>query len=133
MSKMAVPENMTWGHVCGFIYLTFTHSTDGDFSKEEYHTCVDCINSWTKENNGADIMDEVLTWYNSVPQDWAYEDRRNARIECMLNCANMLKEGFNEKQIDYVLEDVDRLIKADGEVLGVESKWLEMLTKQLKG
>ena len=128
MSEIKRPEPLKWSHCAGYIYLTFTHATDGDFSEEEYHACVSRVNSWTPEGKtpeGADVMTDVLNWYNSVPKDWSDEDRLNERIKTMLVCADMIKEQFNESVCNSILNDLEILMKADGQILDSEKKWLE--------
>lgn len=139
MSEIKMPDPLTYSHVQGFIWLTFAHAADADFSEEEYQACVGRINAWRNPDEpatGAEVLEEVLTWYNSFPgardTEEGLKDLWMARINTMLKCANILKENYSPDALDSFLKDVSSIIKADGKVTDTESKWFQMLSDQLK-
>ncbi len=119
---MSIPENMSAIHILGFLYLSFTHSTDGELSGDEILKISEILNKWVPGASKAQISQVMVAagnWYNSLDGD-------KARLEALKSCTDKLNEGLAaQSQRDAVIMSLLQLARADGKVTASEEAFIE--------
>ncbi|MCA9688244.1 MAG: TerB family tellurite resistance protein [Nannocystaceae bacterium] len=120
---MSVPENMSALHILGFLYLSFTHSTDGALSESEIVKIADILQKWVPSaprEGIAKVMSEAAGWYNTLDTD-------DARRDAVRETAGMLREGLSDKQRAHLLLSLIELARADGTVTAEEEDFINFV------
>lgn len=124
---MSTPQAPSALHILAFVYLTFSHVTDGELSIEEATTITRVLQGWLP---GAEpeaiqrVLVEAAAWVNSLPTD----EERLAQAEAH---AHLMKEQMTEKQRSAVLVNLIELARADGRVIAREEEFIASLTNIL--
>jgi uncharacterized tellurite resistance protein B-like protein len=121
------PSNPSALHILAFVYLTFSHVTDGELSGEEIDTLARVLHGWMPDATRdaiARIIVDTAAWVRSVASD---EDRL-IQAEAY---AHLMKEEMSEKQRQAVLVNLIELARADGKITSSEEQFIGHLTRLL--
>jgi len=106
------------------LYLTFSHSTDGQLSADEMRMLATKLREWAPDAELGDIG-EILK--ATVARYKAADDKLGeART-----ATQALKGKLDDAQLRQVLTDLDNLAAADGEVVEREKSFIEDTRKAL--
>lgn len=111
-------------HILAFVYLTFSHVTDGELSGEEIDTLARVLHGWlpgASDSVISKVIVESADWLNSLPDD----DARLAQAEAY---AGLMKEKMSAKQREAVLVNLIELARADGKITAQEESVIGRLT-----
>ena len=107
-----------------FLYLTFGHTTDGQLAADEMRTLAAKVRDWAPDVELADIG-EILR--GTVDRYKAVKDKlAEAR-----NITAALKGTLSDEQLRRVLDDLQSLAEADGQVLEQETAFIDETRKAL--
>jgi hypothetical protein len=121
---MTKPENPSALHILSFVYLTFSHVTDGELAQSEVDLIAKVLQGWLPEApNGVirRVIVESAAWVNSLDDD----DQRLAQAE---EYVHLMKQQMNEKQRGAVLVNLIELARADGRITEREEQFITRLT-----
>lgn len=124
---MSKPENPSALHILAFVYLTFSHVTDGELAQTEVDTIARVLQEWLPEAPAGVIrrvIVESAAWVNGLADD----DTRLAQAE---EYAGLMKQQMNEKQRNAVLVNLIELARADGRITDREEQFIKQLTTVL--
>ena len=113
-------ENVTKLHLMAFIYLTLADIDDNPTDKE-LSLAVSLLNEWGVEDKiAADkVIKESFEWYFSARD----ENKIGSEIESNLH----VFDGFNEDHRKAILNDMIKIIKADGNIDPKETKFFGVI------
>jgi uncharacterized tellurite resistance protein B-like protein len=118
------PQNPSALHVLAFVYLTFSHVTDGELSHEEIDTIARVLHGWLPDATNeriSHVLVETAAWVNGIGSD----EERLAQVETY---AHLMKEQMSEKQRSAVLVNLIELARADGKITVTEEQLIARLT-----
>jgi uncharacterized tellurite resistance protein B-like protein len=118
------PQNPSALHILAFVYLTFSHVTDGELSHEEIDTIARVLHGWLPDATNEQIshvLVETAAWVNGIGSD----EERLAQVETY---AHLMKEQMSEKQRSAVLVNLIELARADGKITVTEEQLIARLT-----
>lgn len=121
---MSKPENPSALHILSFVYLTFSHVTDGELAQTEIDAIAKALQGWLPEAPGGVIrrvIVESAAWVNALSDD----DERLAQAE---EYVHLMKQQMNEKQRSAVLVNLIELARADGRITEREEQFISRLT-----
>lgn len=121
------PQNPSALHILAFVYLTFSHVTDGELSSEEIDTLARVLHGWLPDATSdaiSRVIVDTAAWVNSIEGD----DERLAQAETY---AHLMKEQMSEKQRSAVLVNLIELARADGKITAGEEQFIGHLTRIL--
>jgi hypothetical protein len=121
---MSKPENPSALHILAFVYLTFSHVTDGELAQSEVDAIAKALQGWLPEAPAGVIrrvIVESAAWVNGLPDD----DARLAQAE---EYAGVMKQQMNDKQRSAVLVNLIELARADGRITDREEQFIKQLT-----
>ncbi|WAS90179.1 TerB family tellurite resistance protein [Nannocystis punicea] len=121
------PQNPSALHILAFVYLTFSHVTDGELSREEIDTIARVLHGWLPEATSDQISKVIVdsaAWVNGITSD----EERLAQAETY---AHLMKEQMSEKQRSAVLVNLIELARADGKITASEEQFIGHLTRLL--
>lgn len=121
------PQNPSALHILAFVYLTFSHVTDGELSTEEIDTIARVLHGWLPDASGDTITRVIVEsagWVNGLSSD----EERLAQAETY---AHLMKEQMSEKQRSAVLVNLIELARADGKITAREEGFIAKLTNIL--
>jgi len=124
---MSQPENPSALHILSFVYLTFSHVTDGELAQSEVDAIAKALQGWLPEApNGVirRVIVESAAWVNSLPDD-------AQRLKQAEEYAHLMKQQMNEKQRGAVLVNLIELARADGRITTQEEQFITRLTEIL--
>ena len=127
MNDVKQPEPLTFGHILGFLYLTFAHFTDGEITDEELSEITAKIGEWMGDEDplGENTISETIDWYNSIK-------------EIRLDTFDSLLTGFkkmtrwNNDRLVCILDDLVDIAKADGNYDEEEKEWIRLFADVLE-
>ncbi len=118
------PQNPSALHILAFVYLTFSHVTDGELSHQEIDTIARVLHGWLPDAS-SDVISRVIVesagWVNGLATD----EERLAQAETY---AHVMKEQMSEKQRSAVLVNLIELARADGKITAREEGFIANLT-----
>jgi len=117
------PKNWTTLHILGFLYLTFSYTTDGTLDKREVAAMIKRLQRWSPNDTPesiANIIREVGAWYKLFPSD---DERRMMASDY----AYVLKDELDEMKRMEILADLAAIARADGTVSEGERGFIEAL------
>ena len=116
------------GHVLSFLYLTISHLSDGDLSKEEVLKIGLIVSEWTDldQEESAQIVEETRAWFIALAMN---EDDKIS--DMLTTCISLLDQKMDHTAHKTVLEDLVAVGKADGNFDDVEKGYVEMIAAQL--
>jgi len=120
---MAVPENVTGGHVLCLMYIVFAFHTDGEFSEEEMKTIGGLLVEWGVEDPGT-VMMETSDWISGM-------EGSDEQIGTMVAQLPNLKEKFGEKGCTAIVNDVIQIAESDGKYDDIEKDWVSKIANGL--
>ena len=95
------PEPLLFGHILGFMYLTFAHFTDGEVTDDEMATLTAKVGEWMgdSDSTGRNTISEALDWYNSV---------KTARLDIYVYFMSHFKQmtEWEDDRLICVLDDL---------------------------
>ena len=120
---MDTPNEMSFGHILSFYYITFAHATDGDLSPEEIVEIAVIVSGWSglDPEECALVVKEALVWYASSvsnPEEVA---------AVIASTTLTIKEALDEDGCKLVIEDLVNIAKADGHFDDAEKKYVKMI------
>ncbi|MCY0994162.1 TerB family tellurite resistance protein [Nannocystis pusilla] len=121
------PQNPSALHILAFVYLTFSHVTDGELSHEEIDTIARVLHGWLPDATSDQISRVIVdtaAWVNGIASD----EERLAQAETY---AHLMKEQMSEKQRSAVLVNLIELARADGKITATEEQFIGHLTRTL--
>lgn len=121
------PQNPSALHILAFVYLTFSHVTDGELSHEEIDTIARVLQGWLPDATSDQISRVIVdtaAWVNGIASD----EERLAQAETY---AHLMKEQMSEKQRSAVLVNLIELARADGKITATEEQFIGHLTRTL--
>lgn len=124
---MSKPANPSALHILSFVYLTFSHVTDGELAQTEVDTIARVLQEWLPEApNGVirRVIVESAAWVNGLEDD----DKRLAQAE---EYAHLMKDQMNKDQRAAVLLNLIELARADGRITEREEQFINRLTEIL--
>lgn len=124
---MPQPHDPSALHILAFVYLTFSHVTDGELSQEEIGAITRVLEGWLPGAEPAQIqrvLVEAAEWVNSLASD----EERLAQAETY---AHLMREQMSEKQRSAVLVNLIELARADGKIVAREEEFIASLTNIL--
>lgn len=124
---MSKPANPSALHILSFVYLTFSHVTDGELAQTEVDTIARVLQEWLPEAPSGVIrrvIVESAAWVNGLEDD----DKRLAQAE---EYAHLMKEQMNKDQRAAVLLNLIELARADGRITEREEQFINRLTEIL--
>jgi uncharacterized tellurite resistance protein B-like protein len=127
IAAMSRPENPSALHILAFVYLTFSHVTDGELAASELEATARALQGWLPDAPAATIQRVIVesaAWVNELADD----DVRLAKAE---EYAHLMREQMNEKQRQAVLVNLIELARADGKVTEREEAFIARLTEIL--
>jgi uncharacterized tellurite resistance protein B-like protein len=125
---MSQPENPSALHILSFVYLTFSHVTDGELAQTEIDAIAKALQGWLPEAPAGIIrrvIVESAAWVNSLPDD-------ETRLKQAEEYAHLMKQQMNEKQRSAVLVNLIELARADGRITTQEEQFITRLTDILE-
>jgi uncharacterized tellurite resistance protein B-like protein len=125
---MSQPENPSALHILSFVYLTFSHVTDGELAQTEIDAIAKALQGWLPEAPAGIIrrvIVESAAWVNSLPDD-------ETRLKQAEEYAHLMKQQMNEKQRGAVLVNLIELARADGRITTQEEQFITRLTDILE-
>lgn len=126
---MSRPENPSALHILAFVYLTFSHCTDGELSHTELDAITRVLQGWLPDAPPAlinRVLVESAAWVNEIGDD----DKRLAQAE---QYADLMRQQMGEKQRGAVLVNLIELARADGKITEREEAFIARLTQILDG
>lgn len=126
---MSRPENPSALHILAFVYLTFSHCTDGELAQAEVEAITRVLQGWVPDASPATIhrvVVESAAWVNDIASD----DERLAQAE---QYADLMRQQMNDKQRSAVLVNLIELARADGKITDREEAFIARLTQILDG
>lgn len=126
---MSRPENPSALHILAFVYLTFSHCTDGELAQAEVEAITRVLQGWLPDAPPAVIhrvVVESAAWVNDIASD----DERLAQAE---QYADLMRQQMNDKQRSAVLVNLIELARADGKITAQEEAFIARLTQILEG
>ena len=120
---MEHPKNWSTLHTLGFLYLTFSYTTDGTLDKREVATMIKRLQRWSPSESPeaiANIIREVGSWYKL----FASEDERRMMAS---DYAYVLKDELDEVQRSEIVADLAAIARADGTVSPGELGFIEAM------
>ncbi|HEY0137050.1 MAG TPA: TerB family tellurite resistance protein [Nannocystis sp.] len=126
---MTRPENPSALHILSFVYLTFSHVTDGVLAPEELETIARVLQGWLPDAPPAvvqRVLVESAAWVNELGDD-------DARLTKAEEYAHLMRQQMNEKQRGAVLVNLIEVARADGKVTEREESFIARLTAILDG
>lgn len=121
------PQNPSALHILAFVYLTFSHVSDGELSHEEIDTIARVLHGWLPDATSDQISRVIVdtaAWVNGISSD----EERLAQAETY---AHLMKEQMSEKQRSAVLVNLIELARADGKITATEEQFIGHLTRTL--
>ena len=121
------PQNPSALHILAFVYLTFSHVTDGELSHQEIDTIARVLHGWLPDASNdmiTRVIVESAAWVNGLASD----EERLAQAETY---AHLMKEQMSEKQRSAVLVNLIELARADGKITAREEGFIANLTNIL--
>lgn len=121
------PQNPSALHILAFVYLTFSHTTDGELSHEEIDTIARVLHGWLPDATSDQISRVIVdtaAWVHGITSD----EERLAQAETY---AHLMKEQMSEKQRSAVLVNLIELARADGKITATEEQFIGHLTRTL--
>ncbi len=121
------PQNPSALHILAFVYLTFSHVTDGELSHQEIDTIARVLHGWLPDASNDTITRVIVEsagWVNGLASD----EERLAQAETY---AHLMKEQMSEKQRSAVLVNLIELARADGKITAREEGFIANLTNIL--
>jgi uncharacterized tellurite resistance protein B-like protein len=121
------PQNPSALHILAFVYLTFSHVTDGELSHEEIDTIARVLHGWLPDATSDQISRVIVdtaAWVHGIASD----EERLAQAETY---AHLMKEQMSEKQRSAVLVNLIELARADGKITATEEQFIGHLTRTL--
>lgn len=118
------PQNPSALHILAFVYLTFSHVTDGELSHQEIDTIARVLHGWLPDASNdaiSRVIVESASWVNGLASD----EERLAQAETY---AHLMKEQMSEKQRSAVLVNLIELARADGKITAREESFIANLT-----
>jgi len=103
-----------------FLYLTFSHATDGELTAEEMRAVAGKIREWAPQAPLADIgaiLKHSVASYKALPN-------RQARCEQASACAITLRDNVSFDSLYTVLRDLQAIAEADGNVSEEEKNFI---------
>lgn len=111
-----------------FLYLTFSHATDGTLAMEEMRTLADKIKAWAPEADLAaigEVIQGAVASYKQVPADQRLDTARQ-HVAALASFA----DGPARARI---VADLEAIASADGNVDDAERAFIDDLKAQLQG
>lgn len=121
------PQNPSALHILAFVYLTFSHVTDGELSHQEIDTIGRVLHGWLPGASN-DVISRVIVESAKWVNDLANDEERLAQAETY---AHLMKEQMSEKQRSAVLVNLIELARADGKITAREEGFIANLTNIL--
>lgn len=109
---MEHPKNWSTLHTLGFLYLTFSYTTDGVLDRREVGAMIKRLQQWVPHETPetiANIIREVGVWY----RHFGSEDERRMMAS---DYAYVLKDELDEMQRSEILADLAAIGRADGKI-----------------
>ncbi|MCA9690806.1 MAG: TerB family tellurite resistance protein [Nannocystaceae bacterium] len=104
-----------------FLYLTFSHATDGELTADEMRTVANKIREWAPnaslEQIGA-ILKSTVGSYKALPD-------RVERYRKAAACAGELKDNLSYDSLSRILSDMVAIAGADGVIADEEREFLQ--------
>ncbi|MBK8261537.1 MAG: TerB family tellurite resistance protein [Nannocystis sp.] len=120
---MEHPKNWTTLHILGFLYLTFSYTTDGSLDKREVAAMIKRLQRWSPNDTQesiANIIREVGAWYRLFGSD---DERRMMASDY----AYVLKDELDEMKRMEILADLSAIARADGKVSAGELGFIDAI------
>ena len=114
-------------HILAFVYLTFSHATDGELSDDEIGTIARVLRGWLPDASGeviSRVIADTAAWVGGLATD----EERLAQAETYVH---VMKEQMSEKQRSAVLVNLIELARADGKITAREERLIADLTRVL--
>ena len=110
-----------------FLYLTFSHATDGSLSIEEMRTLAEKVKAWAP---GAELSEigEVIQGAVADYKQVAASDRLTAARERATALASFADAAARAR----IVADLEAIAEADGEVSGGERTFIDELKAQFR-
>lgn len=109
-----------------FIYIGFAHSTDGELAPEEMRTLAAHIKEWEPDADLAkigEVLQEAAALYQSVdPLD---------RVDAFRKHGDALKQTLDHNARVMVLQDLEAISRADGEITQGEREFIAAMKQIL--
>lgn len=124
---MMKPHDPSALHILAFVYLTFSHVTDGELSREEVETIARVLQGWLPEASSdviSRVIQESATWVNSLASD-------DDRLMQAATYAHLMRDQMTDKQRSAVLVNLIELARADGKITAKEEAFIAKLTEIL--
>ncbi|MBV1862787.1 MAG: hypothetical protein KUG77_30475 [Nannocystaceae bacterium] len=108
-----------------FLYLTFSHATDGSLSMEEMRTLAEKVKGWAPDAElpqiGQVIQGAVADYKGVEPAD---------RLSAARERAASLASFADAHALTRIVADLEAIANADGEVTGGERAFIDELKAQ---
>ena len=120
---MEHPKNWSTLHTLGFLYLTFSYTTDGSLDRREVGAMIKRLQRWAPNEPTeaiANIIREVGVWYKL----FGSEDERRLMAS---DYAYVLKDELDEMQRMEILADLAAIARADGKISQGELGFIEAI------
>ncbi len=122
------PQNPSALHILAFVYLTFSHVTDGELEpRGDRHHRPRAARVAARRPPATQISRVIVdtaAWVNGITSD----EERLAQAETY---AHLMKEQMSEKQRSAVLVNLIELARADGKITATEEQFIGHLTRIL--
>jgi hypothetical protein len=107
-----------------FLYLTFGHTTDGQLSADEMRVLAAKLREWAPESELGDIG-EILR--GTVERYKSVKDKLGEARQI----TSTLRGLLDDEQLGHVLDDLQSLAEADGQVVPQEKDFIDETRKAL--
>ncbi len=116
---MASDHDVILDALC-FLYLTFSHATDGELTGDEMRTVANKIREWAP-NTSLEVIGGILK--KTVANYKALPDRKT-RCAKASDCALSLRDNLSFDSLYTVLRDLQSIAEADGVVSEEEKNFI---------
>ena len=110
-------------HALAFIYLGFSHATDGELSADEMKTLAAKVRAWKTEAS----LEEVGQVLRAAVTEYRGISDPAERNEHMEKLASELKGRLDDAQKKQIVADLEAISKADGEVSAGEVRFIDRI------
>lgn len=114
-------------HALAFLYLTFSHATDGALSGDEMRELANKLQSWKPEADLGEIG-EVLKATVAEYKSTASRQEKYAQAE---SCAAQLQGAADQARLQTIIQDLAALAEVDGTVSDEEKSFIGKMARVL--
>jgi uncharacterized tellurite resistance protein B-like protein len=114
-------------HALAFLYLTFSHATDGALSGDEMRAVAGKLKEWNPEAS----LEELGAVLKNTVEEYKALPSRTEKYEAASKCAEQLKGTADSERLQTVVSDLASLAMVDGKVSDEEKAFIAQTAQTL--